>query len=323
MKIQYIINILNEKNSINSIIIEDKIFIRQIVDFVGKYSKYKDHLPKFIIQKLFDLLKKQECHVKKRYENLGKIYSLSITCYIISSIKKRINLENEDLYKDYSLSINHKSFSSVVFDKYLSLSVNLIAYRGDSRDASIIFQQGFQSLYNPNLPVFSNRIEKFMEDVFISGQASVALSSDFKAAAYFPIKESIFSYIYICKVRKAYNTAAEHYKRFVLKEKNVSNEYLLGVRLNEINTDIVEPLDVYAAFKIERSLIHQFGSIDWYGYQLPLKRSFKIKSIIFNNSSRDSLQNKEFFGIKNYLNSVCVDLIGKEFVFSVDEIVSK
>ncbi|WP_338636514.1 hypothetical protein [Spirobacillus cienkowskii] len=97
----------------------------------------------------------------------------------------------------------------------------------------------------------------------------------------------------------------------------------MGVRINELNTDSVAHNNVYAAFKIERSLIYQFGSINYYGQRFPVKRSFKIKSVIFNSEKGNLLENKEFTEVKKYLNKVFFDLVNKEFLFSIDEIIKK
>ncbi|WP_145987937.1 hypothetical protein [Fluviispira sanaruensis] len=105
------------------------------------------------------------------------------------------------------------------------------------------------------------------------GGASVALTSDFKASSYFPISDDRQTYIYICKVRRAYNTMGEHYKRFVLNKKNVRQEFLHSLNIQELNTDVIDASDIYAAFSISRAY---FGEVSYYQNTLPLPKSVKF-----------------------------------------------
>lgn len=310
MKIDYINKLINiNKDSISQ---EDKTFIDSINFFIKKYKNYDIHLNNNMLNELKRILDKQEKNVSFKYNNSPnkKPYILSFTYFVMNKIRLKLKCEEYVKQIDFNLDESHKKFSWTAFDYKLAKDVNIIAYRGDSRSSLEIFSKGFKSLIN------AEGHSLFMENEFISGGSSVALTSDFKASSYFPISDDRETYIYICKVRRAYNTMGEHYKRFVLNNKNVSQDFLHSVKIQELNTDVIEASDVYAAFSISR--IH-FGEINYYQNSLPLPKGvkFKIRSIIYNYKNRSLKDNEEFLFVSNQLKSSEMSLINKEFDFSL------
>ncbi|BBH53074.1 hypothetical protein JCM31447_15170 [Fluviispira sanaruensis] len=65
----------------------------------------------------------------------------------------------------------------------------------------------------------------------------------------------------------------EHYKRFVLNKKNVRQEFLHSLNIQELNTDVIDASDIYAAFSISRAY---FGEVSYYQNTLPLPKSVKF-----------------------------------------------
>jgi hypothetical protein len=72
----------------------------------------------------------------------------------------------------------------------------------------------------------------------------------------------------------------------------------------------------FSSFALEKILSRQVDIIAYRG-------DSRDPSIIFNNEKRNLIEDREFIGIKKYLNSVFFDLVNKEFVFSIDEIIKK
>jgi hypothetical protein len=268
--INYIVNNVPEYIKKSSY---DIVFINEIQSILKRYDGNNNHFHKNIITHIKSFFEQKS--IQNENFNPFPTSISNATHHIINQFKLMLNNEEyeESLKKDNPKFL--QSFSKSAFDKIFSSRVNLIAYRGDSRSPQEIFKTGF-------IPRQKNSNSSFMMKPFDSGGAAISLTSDFKAASYFPFSldrgfcGSGITYIYICKVRKSFNTCAEHYKKFVMERSQIPSFYKIGLRLCELSTDGVEAEDVYAAFKIQRSNYDIFGLINTDNEVFPKGREFVI-----------------------------------------------